>query len=400
MVDLQTAKPITLPCGLTFPNRLAKAAIAEGWGDKEKLPHKDLIDTYNLWADGGWGMLMTGNVQVDVTHMGTPDDNAVNDQVDRERHISSWKRWAAVAGRNGTPIIMQICHPGRQSSIGAGSRSLLAKTIAPSAVPVKLGDGIIAKAASAIAFGRPREISISEIELLVHRFAKGAQMAHEAGFAGVQIHAAHGYLLAQFLSLQTNKRSDIYGGTAKNRAKIVVDVICAIRRVVPKTFCVGIKLNSVNHQNEGELKDCLEQLEDIINIGIDFLEISGGTYENPVMLAATTSSPDRKVSATTAVREAFFLDFAKTVRRTFPNVPLMVTGGFRSRLGMEQALQGACDIIGLARPAVIDPLLPKEIIFNSAIPDADARLITKSFAQPWLAKQLGMKGLSGGTETV
>jgi 2,4-dienoyl-CoA reductase-like NADH-dependent reductase (Old Yellow Enzyme family) len=283
MSPFEIAKPLTLPCGLTLPNRLVKAAMAEGWGDRDKLPHADLVKTYSLWAEGGWGMILTGNVQIDAAYLGTPEDNAVNNDIGRTRHIYVWEQWASAASGNGTAVIMQLNHPGRQSTIGAGTRSYLAKSIAPSAVPVVLGQGLIARAASAIVFGIPKEMSLPEIEDVVRRFADAARMAHEAGFAGVQVHAAHGYLLAQFLSSKTNKRTDAFGGTPRKRAKIVIDIIRAIRNVVPNTFCVGVKVNSVDHQSPGDLEDCLAQLKDVINTGIDFLEISGGTYENPLV---------------------------------------------------------------------------------------------------------------------
>lgn len=279
--DLEIAKPITLKCGLTLPNRLAKAAMAESWADRDKLPKKPLVDAYRLWAEGGWGMILTGNVQVDAAYLGTPEDHAINDALSTDRHIESWSQWAKTAGGPDSPLVMQINHPGRQSTLGAGTRSYLAKSVAPSAVGVQLGSGLIAKAASAVVFGTPRALTEAEIGDVVDRFARAAEMAHQAGFDGVQIHAAHGYLLAQFLSSKTNVRDDKYGGSPKNRARIVVDVIKAIRARVPKKFCVGIKINSVDHQSAGELQECLQQLESIAEAGVDFLEISGGNYENP-----------------------------------------------------------------------------------------------------------------------
>jgi 2,4-dienoyl-CoA reductase-like NADH-dependent reductase (Old Yellow Enzyme family) len=286
-MDLEIARPLTLPCGLTLPNRLAKAAMAEGWGDKNRLPHKGLVETYGSWADGEWGLVMTGNVQVDAAYLGTHDDNAINGDIPRQQQLDSWKEWAKVSGRNKTPVIVQLNHPGRQSLPGAGSHGYFGKTIAPSVVPVRLGDGLVARFMSALVFGSPREMNTADIHDVVSRFAEGARLSYEAGFAGVEIHGAHGYLLAQFLSSKTNKRTDEYGGSPKKRARIVVDILRAVRKVVPAEFCVGIKLNSVDHQSRSELDECIEQLEDIVAAGIDFLEISGGTYENPeVSLAA------------------------------------------------------------------------------------------------------------------
>ncbi|OAA54388.1 Aldolase-type TIM barrel [Cordyceps fumosorosea ARSEF 2679] len=400
-LQLEIAKPITLKCGLTLPNRLVKAAMAEGWADKDRQPHADLVETYGLWAEGGWGMILTGNIHIDATYLCTPDDCAVNDALTAAQHVSSWSQWAKVASRAGTPTILQINHPGRQSTLGSGSRAYLAKTVAPSVVPVNLGSGLVAKASSAIVFGQPRALTEPEIRDIVARFAAAARMAHQAGFAGVQIHVAHGYLLAQFLSSKTNKRTDSYGGSLKKRAKIVVDVINAVRAEVPSGFCVGLKINSVDHQSFGELGDCLEQLQDIVDAGVDFLEISGGNYEDPQNMVSTTAATQGKVSPSTAAREAFFLEFAKAVRKAFPDTHLMVTGGFRSRLGLDHAVKsGACDMVGVGRPSVIDPKLPHTVVFNPRIADEDARLATKNFSRSWLAWLLGVKGIAGGTETV
>ncbi|KID83937.1 Aldolase-type TIM barrel [Metarhizium guizhouense ARSEF 977] len=397
-MDLEIARPLTLPCGLTIPNRLAKAALAEGWGDKNRLPHKSLVETYGAWADGEWGLVMTGNVQVDTAYLGTPDDNAVNSDIPREQLLQSWKQWASTCSKNGTPTIVQLNHPGRQSTPGAGSHGYFGKTIAPSVVPVKLGDGLIARFLSALVFGSPREMDTTDIQHVVGRFVDGAKLSHEAGFAGIEIHAAHGYLLAQFLSAKTNKRTDAYGGSPKKRARIVVEIIDAVRKAVPKEFCVGIKLNSVDHQSQTELEECVEQLEAIVAAGIDFLEISGGTYENPEMMIGKANPP---VSERTAAREAFFIEFAHAIRDRFKGVPLMVTGGFRSRQGMEAAIKdGGCDLVGIGRPAILNPFLPKNTIFNKEVKDEAARLYVKSVAPSWLSSVLGMRSIGGAAETV
>lgn len=281
--ELQLAKPLTLPCGLTLPNRLVKAALAESWCDSQHLPSERLIETYGIWADGGWGMVLTGNVQVDATYLGTPFDNALNDRIPREKLLASWRRWAAVTNRHGTPTVMQLNHPGRQSTIGAGQRRFWAKSIAPSAIPLRLGKGIIPWAIGSLVFGTPREMTTAEIDDVVRRFADAARLASEAGFAGVQIHGAHGYLLAQFLSARSNERTDEYGGSARARAKVVVDIVRAIREAVPPGFAIGLKFNSVDHQSEQELAECIEQLQDITAAGLDYLEVSGGTYEDPTV---------------------------------------------------------------------------------------------------------------------
>lgn len=175
---------------------------------------------------------------------------------------------------------MQINHPGRQSPAGAGSRSFFAKNIAPSAIPLNMGPGLLARFASAFVFGTPREMNQTDIDSVVQQFVECSQLAAEAGFHGVQIHAAHGYLLTQFLTAETNHRTDAYGGTPEKRAKIVIDIINAVRAAAPEGFCVGIKLNSVDHQSPEALEGCITQLKMIIEAGVDFVEISGGDYED------------------------------------------------------------------------------------------------------------------------
>ncbi|KAK3328540.1 NADH:flavin oxidoreductase/NADH oxidase [Cercophora scortea] len=396
MSGLKIAEPLTLKCGLTLPNRLCKGATAEGLGDEDRLPNKKHFALYGTWADGGWGMVLTGNVMVDIDYMGSPNDIAIDDDLPAETTLSAFRAYAQVCNRANTPTIVQICHPGRQSPLGAGRRGLMAKTVAPSAVPMKLGPGLLAWAVGALMFGTPRALEVNEIEAIVAKFARTARITAEAGFAGVELHGAHGYLLAQFLSAQSNKRTDAYGGSPAKRAKIVVDVIKAVRAATPKGFCVGIKLNSVDHQEGAELEACIEQLRLITDAGVDFIEISGGTYEDPLM-----SNGGAKKSARTQAREAFFLEFASRIRSQFPDVHLMVTGGFRSRNGLEAAVtSGDCDLVGIARPAIINPSLPKSIVFNPEVKDQDATLFAKTVPIPWLLKQLSIRFVGAGVDNV
>ncbi|EGR52420.1 uncharacterized protein TRIREDRAFT_53868 [Trichoderma reesei QM6a] len=395
IAQLKLQEPITLPCGLRLPNRMVKAAMAENCADDDYLPGENILKLYEMWAEGGWGAILTGNVEVDVRYLGSPRDMSLNENIDRDRILAAWKKWAQAVSKDGTPAIMQINHPGRQSPAKVGARGFFEKSIAPSPIPLHLGDGILAKLASALVFGTPKEMTVEDIRRVVSQFAETARLAAEAGFAGVELHAAHGYLLSQFLSPSSNQRQDDYGGTAKKRAKIVVDTIKAVRDAVPKSFCVGIKINSADYKNKEQLAACIEQLEDIAAAGVDFLEISGGSYEDPQMMQTTTPA-----SASTVAREAFFLDFATTIRDRFRHVPLMVTGGFRSRRGMENALQeDACDIIGIARPAALNPSLPKNLIFNAEVKDEDARAFTRKAPDLLLPKLLGIKVVAGGAES-
>ncbi|EEY23468.1 NADPH dehydrogenase [Verticillium alfalfae VaMs.102] len=397
-MDLQISKPLTLKCGLTLPNRLVKAAMTEQLADRSHLPTPTFLRVYEAWAAGGWGLVLTGNVQVDEVHLGGPRDTAVSSAVETSTVLASFKEWAAVCNTHGTPTVVQINHPGRQSPPGAGDRGFFAKTLAPSAVPLRLGDDLISRALSAVAFGTPKAMSVADIKEVVRRFAETARISAEAGFQGVQVHGAHGYLVAQFLSAKTNTRTDEYGGSPAKRARFAVEIIDAIRAVVPKEFCVGIKLNSVDHQSEAELGDCVEQLKLITQAGVDFIEVSGGTYEDPTMNLGPSAVEGK--SERTKAREAFFLDFAAAIRDQFPDVPLVVTGGFRTRQGMESAVrEGGCDAVGIGRPAVLNPSLPVNTVFNKEVDDASAKVYAKKVETPWFLQKIGMKNVGAGIET-
>ncbi len=230
--------------------------------------------------------LQQGNIQVDAMHLGSPAGITVDKALPDDKIQASFDAWAkASRGDGNTPTVVQINHPGRQSPMGAGKRGPFAKAIAPSALPMDLGPGLIARAANRIIFGTPRAMTVADIKTVVGQFVRAARFVADAGFDGIQIHAAHGYLLAQFLSAASNHRTDEYGGTPENRARIVVEIIHAIKAVVgeKKNFCVGIKLNSVDHQSQDELRSCISQLRLITDAGVDFVEISGGTYENPLV---------------------------------------------------------------------------------------------------------------------
>ncbi|EXM15802.1 NADH:flavin oxidoreductase/NADH oxidase, N-terminal [Fusarium oxysporum f. sp. vasinfectum] len=393
------AQPVTLKSGLVLPNRVAKAAMAENLADKDLLPTDKIFSAYKTWADGGWGLVITGNVQVDPRHLGQAGDIANNDAIDRTRILDSWKKWASICRAGGTPTVVQISHPGRQSPAGAGTRGIFEKTLAPSPIPLRLGKGLFAALVSRLLFGTPKTMTVQEILDVQNRFVDTAVLAADAGFDGIELHGAHGYLLSQFLSASTNQRVDEYGGTAVARAKIVVDIIKAIRLAVPSGFTVGIKFNSVDHQSSSALEDCVEQLRLISEAGIDFLEISGGSYEEPIGIEDPEKIKRVKKPSTSA-REAFFLDFAAAIRHHFPGLPLVVTGGFRSRRVIESALTGgALDIVGLARPAVLNPSAPSNTLLDMSKKADEARATAISIETPWLLKKFGNYVIGAGYET-
>ncbi|MBI5925389.1 MAG: NADH:flavin oxidoreductase/NADH oxidase family protein [Aquabacterium sp.] len=327
--------------GVAIKNRLVKSALHESMGDKKGRPLDCLLPLYKAWAEGGIGLSITGNVMVDQRARSEPGNVVVED----ERHLAFLKQWAEAGSRNGTALWMQINHPGKQAMIGLNK-----ETVAPSAIPFK--------PELAPFFGKPREMTPAEIEDTIVRFGRTARIAKQAGFGGVQIHAAHGYLISQFLSPHHNRRSDKWGGSADNRRRFLMAVYRSMREAVGPDFPIGIKLNSADFQrggfNEAESMDAVLA---IAEAGIDMVEISGGTYEAPAMTGS-----EQPIKDSTRQREAYFMDFAEQVRQQ-TKVPLMVTGGFRSVAGMQEALaSGSLDFIGLGRLMCIDASTPQRLL--------------------------------------
>ncbi|MCP5432643.1 MAG: NADH:flavin oxidoreductase/NADH oxidase family protein [Alphaproteobacteria bacterium] len=342
---MSLSDPLTLPCGAVLKNRLAKAAMTEGLADPVNRATPAHARLYARWAEGGAGMLLTGNVQIDRMCLERPGNVAIEGEQDGAA-IEGLKAFAAAGTRGGTQLFMQISHAGRQTPI-----SVNPEPVAPSAVPLRLPGKN---------FGPPRALAEAEIEDLVGRFGYVASIAAATGFSGVQIHAAHGYLLSEFLSPLVNRRTDRWGGSLENRARFLLEAVRSVRAAVGRSFPVAVKLNSADFQQGGfSNEDCLAVVGMLNEAGIDLLEISGGTYEQPRMVGGAGIEP---VAGTTGAREAYFLDYAAKVREV-ARMPLMVTGGFRTRAAMEEALaSGACDVVGLGRPLCVLPDGPKQLL--------------------------------------
>lgn len=306
--------------------------MSEGLGSPSHGPTELLERLYRRWARGGTGLLITGNVMIDRRALGEPGNVVVED----ERDLLALSAWAAAATENGTAAWVQLNHPGKQSP-----RFLSPETVAPSAVPF----GSTHKTA----FATPRALQEDEIADLVARFGRSAAACKAAGFSGVQIHGAHGYLVSQFLSAHHNRRTDAWGGTLENRARFAREAYRSIRDAVGPAFPVSIKINSTDFQKGGFTEEESTQvIRWLAEDGIDLIEISGGTYEAPAMMG-------RSLKASTRAREGYFLDFVDRIR-TQVDVPLCVTGGFRTAAGMMSAVSsGATDMVGLARVLAIQP---------------------------------------------
>ena len=345
------AQPLSLPCGATLSNRIAKGAMTEGVADERNRATPAHARLYERWADGGAGMLLTGNVQVDRRYLERPGNVAIEGPQSPEA-IEALKAFAAAGTRGGTHLWMQISHAGRQTP------AYVSKVpVGPSAVQVKVPGG---------SFGRPRALTEAEVEDIISRFAHVARTAKETGFTGVQVHGAHGYLISSFLNPLANQRADKWGGSLENRARLLLEVVRAVRMAVGTEFPVAVKLNSADFQKGGfSFEECLDVVRMLNGEGIDLLEVSGGNYEQASMFGADGEAPPVSKRASTLAREAYFLDYAAAVREV-GQMPLMVTGGFRSRAGMEAALgDGAADVVGIARPFVTEPDFPRPLLEGS-----------------------------------
>ncbi|VFQ43327.1 NADH:flavin oxidoreductase/NADH oxidase family protein [Desulfoluna butyratoxydans] len=334
------AAPLTLPCGAVLKNRIVKSAMSEIMGDRGHGPTPELHRLYSRWARGGTGLLVTGNVMVDRRALGEPNNVVIED----DRHMEALSRWAECGKANGAHIWVQLNHPGRQSPA-----FLSPEPVAPSAIPY----------ASDLkrAFNTPRSLTDAEILEIIHRFAKAAETVKRAGFTGVQIHGAHGYLVSQFLSPLYNHRTDRWGGDITGRMRFVLETYRAIRREVGPEFPVGIKINSSDFKKNGFTEEeALVVIRALDAEGIDLVEVSGGNYEAPAMMGG------RKKEGT-----PYFLAFADQAARTV-TAPLVLTGGFRSDEMMRTALcETAVAMVGLARPLVVDPELPGKVLNGNTV---------------------------------
>ena len=327
--------PITLPNGTTIKNRFFKSAMSEGMGTRDFQPKKNIATLYKRWAEGGTGLIITGNIMVDPKGTAEPG----NIVFDKNSNMEILKDWAKQGQQHGAKVMVQLNHPGKQVP-----KTIAKETVAPSAVP--LGNGLNKL------FSTPRALTTSEVEELVQKFVTSAKVAKEAGFSGVQIHAAHGYLISQFLSPHDNRRTDKYGGSLENRMRFLKEIYLGMREELGKNFTIGIKINSTDFKEDGLTEeDSLKTIIELANLGLDFVEISGGTYERPAMMGATSKSTN----------QVFFAEYSKKLKQKI-EIPVVVTGGIRSINAMNTLLNdNTTDFIGIARPLTIDPNIPNKI---------------------------------------
>ncbi|KAI8943604.1 hypothetical protein NX059_001596 [Plenodomus lindquistii] len=333
----------------TAQNRFLKGAMTErlsSWDAKNLeargVPSKNLVNVYRRWGEGEFGVILTGNVMIEYDHLEAAGNAIIPRGAPYEgERFENFKELATQSKKHGSLIVAQVSHPGRQVPENIQKNPV-------SASEVQLAGNVMG-----MTFAKPRAATEEDIKNIIEGFAHAAEYLEKAGYDGLELHGAHGYLLAQFLAPSTNQRTDKYGGSIENRARLIVEIGQEIRRRTSKNFVLGIKLNSVEFQEKGfdtqEAATLCKMLEDN---SFDFVELSGGTYENLAFGHKRES---------TKKREAFFLEFAEKITPSLSKTRTYVTGGFKTAGAMADAL-GTVDGVGLARPVTLEPELPRQII--------------------------------------
>lgn len=326
----------TLPCGITIPNRIVKSAMSENNADEGGRPSDRIIKLYETWGKGGAGILISGNVMISSAALGEPHNVFVED----EKHLGALTDWAEAAQKNGSHLWMQINHPGRQAP-----KKINKEVVSPSDIVLPLMN----------MFDKPRPLEEEEIWEIIEGFGRTALIAKKAGWKGVQIHGAHGYLVSQFLSTRTNLREDQWGGSIENRARFSIEIYKNMRSKVGPDFPIGIKINSADFQRGAFTEEeSLQVIKMLADQGMDLIEVSGGTYEKAAMMG-------RKLKKSTQEREAYFADFIVKAR-AITKAPLLLTGGFRTSSVMAKAIENKeLDFVGIARPFAVNPNLANQI---------------------------------------
>ena len=342
--DTKDASPLGQPLhfpfsGKTAPNRFLKAAMTErlsSWSptdfEARGIPSKELLNVYRRWGEGGLGHILTGNIMVSYDNLEAPGNPIIPPDAPFEgERFEAYKEMARLSKAQGSLITGQVSHPGRQCE------QRIQKD------PVSASDIQLEGEVMGMKFAKPHAATQDEINDIVRRFTYAAVYLHKAGYDGIELHGAHGYLLAQFLSNTTNKRTDKYGGSLENRARIIIEIANSIRKELPTEtgFMVGIKINSVEFQEGGFGADEAKELCALLEQNqFDFVELSGGTYQSLAFVHKRES---------TKKREAFFLEFADSIVPGLEKTKVYITGGFKTVQGMVDALK-TVDGVGLARP--------------------------------------------------
>lgn len=318
-------QPLELPCGVVLKNRIAKSAMSDSLGDGRGNPTPAQIRLYERWAEGGLAVSIIGEVQGNPSAAEKPGNLVLRPDSD----FSAFKTLALKGSSNGAQLWLQLGHA------GAMAHPPISTPKGPSALDIP---GLTCAA-----------LTQPEIDALPSGFARTSGLAKTLGFGGVQIHAAHGFLLSQFLSPLFNKRTDEFGGSIAARARLLLDVIDEVRAAVGPNFPVAVKINATDQLEGGFREDeALAVIEMLDATSIDLIDISGGTY-----FPGAKSASDRSGTG------PYFLDFSERAR-ALTTKPLMVTGGFKTLQHATDAIARGVDVVGLARALILDTNLPRK----------------------------------------
>ena len=364
MSESRLNQPLELPCGLVLENRLCRAAMTEGIAGPRNDPSGRHRRLYGENAQGGAGLILTGNVMVDRRHL----ERARNVVADGATDAVAMRRWAQSAAA--APTLVQISHPGRQVN-----RFIQPHPVAPSDGPAVPLAGF---------FARPHALGIAEVEDIRDRFIEAGERVLAAGFAGVEIHAAHGYLVDSFLDPAHNRRTDGYGGPLEHRARLLLEIVTGLRSLLGESAAIAIKLDS-REGGDAELAQLAGLLE---SAGADLLEISGGNYESPAMLGFDASGGQIQ-----SEHESPFWNSAAAASAATA-LPVMLTGGFRTRAEVDRALEGGvCAMVGVGRPLAVRPSLAGSFVRGEV--DVLERPAPRLGGPALVKKQLGAAAGSG-----
>jgi 2,4-dienoyl-CoA reductase-like NADH-dependent reductase (Old Yellow Enzyme family) len=317
----------------TLKNRLMRSATTSYWSDEEGILRQPILEYYKKLVKGGIGFIVKGHsyvVESGKAHTGQSG-------LTHEKHIPKMKELTDLAHAEEVPIVAQINHAGYSAKTDRATASEFIR------------ENFTA-----------RELSVDEIETIVENFASAAEIAILAGFDGVQIHGAHGYLVSQFLSDNVNKRQDSYGGPLKNRAKILFDIFDAIKRKIGNAPIVSIKMNCDDFAAEGgiQVSDAVLLASWLDEKGIDMIEISGGGPNQDRKIRKTRGKPSKE----SEYFEANFSGHTETIRKAIPSVPLSLVDGFRTKRAMDAILcTDIVDLVSISKPTIIEPDIPNKL---------------------------------------